>query len=53
MPKKAPKKQAVDVQALADELGALRAAESDMQARDKAITAALIDALGAGGEAEG
>lgn len=47
------KKQRIDVAALIDELGSLRAAESDLGARDKEISAALIGALGVGGEAEG
>ena len=40
------KKQRIDVAALIDELGSLRAAESDLGARDKEISAALIGALG-------
>ena len=52
MAKKA-KKQQIDVAALVDELGSLRAAESDLSARDKEISATLIGALGVGGEAEG
>ena len=36
-----------------DELGALRAQESALGDRDKEISAALIGALGVGGEAEG
>jgi hypothetical protein len=45
MAKKA-KKQQIDVAALVDELGSLRAAESDLSARDKEISATLIGALG-------
>ena len=53
MPKKSDKKQKLDVAALVDELGALRAQESALGDRDKEISAALVGALGVGGEAEG
>jgi hypothetical protein len=53
MTKKVTKQQSPSVGDLADELGALRASESDLGTRDKTISAALIDALGVGGAAEG
>ncbi len=51
MPK--TRKTKIDVASLVDELGALRAQESALGDRDKEISAALIGALGVGGEAEG
>lgn len=46
MPKKSDKKQKLDIPALVDELGALRAQESALGDRDKEISAALVGALG-------